>query len=134
MTPETFWKIATIWIVLAVLAIANGALREKVFVPSMGATAATLVSGITLSMAILFATWFSLPWYGPLLSSHYWLIGLLWVLATMLFEVGIGHFVTHQSWQQMRAAYNPFNGNLWVVVLAATFTAPRLAAWLRGMA
>lgn len=133
MTQETFWKSAAIWIALVILAIANGALREKVFVPSMGATAAMLISGITLTIAILLAAWFSLPWYGPLSSSQYWLIGLLWLLATMLVEMGIGHFITHQSWAEMRAAYNPFTGNLWVVVLAATLTAPRLSAQLKGV-
>ncbi|MGQ0622687.1 MAG: hypothetical protein ACT4QA_22750 [Panacagrimonas sp.] len=131
MMIDTFWKAVALWFVLVVLAIANGTLREKVLVPAMGASSALLISGITLSVAIFVVSWFALPWYGPLASSQYWLIGLLWLFMTMLFEFGFGHFIAHKSWVELLDAYNVSKGNLWALVLVATFVSPWLAARLK---
>ncbi|MGQ0696687.1 MAG: hypothetical protein ACT4PZ_00455 [Panacagrimonas sp.] len=132
MMVATFWKTVALWFVLVVLAIANGTLREKMLIPAMGPSAAMLISGITLSVAIFLVSWFTLPWYGPLPSSQYWLIGLLWLLMTVLFEFGFGHFIAHKSWAELLDAYNVSKGNLWTLVLVTTFISPWLAARLKG--
>jgi hypothetical protein len=127
----TFWKAVALWFLLVVLAIANGTLREKVLSPGLGASVGLQISGVTLSFAILLVSWFALPWYGPLRSLQYWLIGLLWLLMTVLFEFGFGHFIAHKSWAELLDAYNVSKGNLWVIVLVAIFVSPRFAALLR---
>ena len=132
MTVATLWKALALWFLLAVLAIANGMLREKVLIPALGASIGMQFSGITLSVAILLVSCFALPWYGALPSIQYWLIGLLWLLMTILFEFGFGHFIAHKSWAELLDAYNVSKGNLWVVVLVATFVSPWLAAQLRS--
>lgn len=132
MATSALLKAVVAWFLLVILAIANGILRDKVLTPALGSPIALPFSGMTLSLFILLVAWFSLPWYGALPSSRYWLIGLLWLLMTILFEFGFGYFVAHKSWAEMLQAYNVVKGNLWVMVLAATFVSPWLAARLRG--
>jgi hypothetical protein len=50
---------------------------------------------------------------------------------TVLFEFGFGHFITHKSWAELLDAYDLSKGNLWVVVLVATFVSPWFASHLR---
>ena len=105
---------------------------EKVLIPALGTTAGMQISGVSLSAAIFVVSWFALPWYGQLASSSYWNLGVLWLVLTILFEFGFGHFVAHKSWADLLDAYNIAKGNLWVVVLVATFLSPWLAAKLKG--
>lgn len=122
-----------LWIVILVLAILNGTLREKLLIPAMGAFAGLIASGIALCACIALVAFLAAPWYGPLSLSQYWLMGLFWLLLTLLFEFGFGLFVQHKDWAQLLEAYTFKGGNLWPVVLAVTFISPWLAARLRGL-
>ena len=131
MSATTLSKAIALWFLLAVLAILNGILREKALIPGFGASAGLKISGVTLSVVILLVSWLALPWYGPLPSFQYWLIGLVWLLMTVLFEFGFGHCIARKSWAELLDAYNVAKGNPWVAVLIATFFSPRLSARLR---
>lgn len=131
MSATTLSKAIALWFLLAVLAILNGILREKALIPGFGASAGLKISGVTLSVVILLVSWLALPWYGPLPSFQYWLIGLVWLLMTVLFEFGFGHFIARKSYAELLDAYNVAKGNPWVAVLIATFFSPRLSARLR---
>ena len=106
-------------------------LREKVLIPAFGASVGLKISGVTLSMVIFLVSCLALPWYGPLPSFQYWLIGLVWLAMTLLFEFGFGLFVAHKSWAELLDGYNVSKGNLWVVVLIVTLFSPWIAARLR---
>lgn len=56
---------------------------------------------------------------------------LPWLLMTVFFEFGFGHFIAHKAWVELLDAYNVSKGNLWLVVLVATFVSPWLAAQLQ---
>jgi len=131
VSATTLSKAIALWFLLAVLAILNGILREKALIPGLGASAGLKISGVTLSVVILLVSWLALPWYGPLPSFQYWLIGLVWLLMTVLFEFGFGHFIARKSYAELLDAYNVAKGNPWVAVLIATFFSPRLSARLR---
>lgn len=104
-------KAVALWLVLVILAILNGTLREKVLIPALGASVGLMISGVTLSVVIFLVSWLALPWYGPLPCSQYWLIGLVWLVMTMLFEFGFGHFIARKSWAELLDAYNVSKGN-----------------------
>ena len=57
-------------------------------------------------------------------ASQAWMIGLMWLLLTVLFEFVFGHYVMKNSWEKLLADYNIFKGRLWVVVLIWTTIAP----------
>jgi hypothetical protein len=65
--------------------------------------------------------------------SGYLLIGILWLILTLVFEFGFGHFLQHKTWPQLLKAYTFQEGNLWPLVLIVTTLAPLLAAYLRGL-
>ncbi len=86
MTFPLFLKASMIWIIIALLAILNGIFRESVLVSIFGPSMAIPVSGIMLSMIIFIITYISLPLFGKHHALTYFVIGLQWVLMTLLFE------------------------------------------------
>ena len=133
MPVAVLLKALFLWIGILVLAILNGDLREKALIPAMGTFGALIASGIVLSVCIGLVAFFAAPWYSPLPSSQYWLIGLFWLILTLLFEFSFGRFVQHKDWTELLQAYTFKGGNIWPVVLAVTLLSPWLAARLRGV-
>ena len=123
-----------LWVLLVGLAILNGAMRERLFVPLLGQSRALPLSGISLSILIFLITVLLVPFLGAVIPSHYWIIGGMWVLMTVLFEFSFGHYIMGESWRTLLEAYNLLEGNLWVVVLITTAVSPYLGAKLRGLA
>ncbi|TDB02999.1 hypothetical protein [Halomonas marinisediminis] len=120
-----------IWFVILMLAIANGVLRESLLVPLLGVPASLVLSGILLSLLILCVAYLSLPWLKLHRPLPLWLIGVGWLALTLAFEFAFG-FWQGKSWPELLEAYTFKGGNIWVVVIAVTVLAPRLAARLRG--
>ncbi len=131
VTTSVWLKAAALWLAILVLAILNGALREKALIPAMGSFAGFVVSGIILSVCIFLVAFLASPWYGPLASRQWLFVGLFWLLLTLAFEFAFGRFVQHQTWAELLDAYTFRGGNIWPIVLAATFISPWLAARLR---
>ena len=131
MTVSLALKALVIWVVILMLAMANGFLREFVLMPRLGTPAALVVSGMLLSALILGVTYLSLPWLQPRGSAQYWLVGFGWLALTLVFEFSFGLW-QGKSWPVMLEAYTFKGGNIWPVVLAVTALAPYLAAKLRG--
>jgi hypothetical protein len=57
-------------------------------------------------------------------SSHALLIGVIWVVSTILFEFIAGHFIFGNSWDHLIADYNILNGRIWSLVLFTILFAP----------
>ncbi|MEW6447103.1 MAG: hypothetical protein AB1426_03305, partial [Bacillota bacterium] len=51
-------------------------------------------------------------------------IGLIWLVLTVAFEFGFGHFVMGHSWSRLLHDYNLLKGRLWVLVLLWVAIAP----------
>lgn len=124
-------KAFAIWVGILVLAVANGVLREAVLMPSLGSTAAFILSGILLSALIIAVAYLSLPWLQVQRPVQLWLIGCFWLTLTLVFEFTFGLW-QGLSWAELLEAYTFKGGNLWPVVLVTIFLAPWIAAWLRG--
>jgi hypothetical protein len=119
------------WFPMVFLAVFNGALRDYTYGKTMSELRAHQLSSVTLIVIFGAYVWIlSSRW--PLDSIHQAVaVGLIWLVFTMLFEVGMGRFLMHQSWSEMIQAYNIFAGNLWPLVLLAVATLPILSYWLR---
>jgi hypothetical protein len=101
-------------------------------VPLLGQRLALPLSGISCSILFFLLTYFTLPWLGQLKPGHYRLIGLAWLTMTVLFEFLFGRLVAHKPWGELLHAYDPFSGNLWLLVLLTIAVSAWLAARLRG--
>lgn len=126
-------KSLAVWLVLVVVAILNGTLRERALIPALGRTRGLQVSGVVLSLLIFLVSLLAVPWFGRLGAAQYWLIGAFWLLLTEAFEFGFGRFVERKSWHELLRAYRLVEGNLWLVVLVVTLASPYLAAKARQL-
>jgi hypothetical protein len=131
MTATVWLKALALWLLILVLAVANGFVREAVLVPALGRFAGLVTSGIVLSLLILMVALLAAPWYGRREAGNYWQIGAAWLVLTVSFEFGMGRLIQHKPWQELLQAYTVSGGNIWPAVLLMVLVAPRLAAWFR---
>ena len=112
------------WLILAVIAIANGIIRQATFGKSMSDLAAHQVSTITAILATGAVVW-GLDRIWPIESAtQAWVIGGCWLLMTALFEFGFGHYVAGHSWERLFADYNLLRGRVWSLFLAWILVLP----------
>jgi hypothetical protein len=122
-----------VWLLLLGLAIANGAVREALLVPRIGAPAAHIVSTLSLCLLILLATWLTAPWVRPPNPAGAWRLGLIWVGLTLSFEFLAGHYLFGASWTTLLTDYDLRRGRVWALVPITTLLAPVLAGRARRL-
>ena len=125
-------KSLLIWLAIIPCAILNGALREVVINPLIGERYAQPLSGVLLCLILFVVCWFFIPRIGRGTAKTYWIIGLLWVIMTILFEFGFG-LLTGDSFMDLIRAYDITTGNLWLLVVIFTGLAPWLTAKTRKL-
>jgi hypothetical protein len=112
------------WILLAVVAIANGVLRQTTYGRIMPELAAHQVSTLTAIIATGAVVWW-LNQVWPIDSSRQaWTIGLAWLLATIIFEFGFGLYVAGHSWSRLLGDYDIVRGRVWIIFLLWLTTIP----------
>jgi hypothetical protein len=111
-----------------VVGVVNGIVRVVVVEPVVGAypahVVATLVTGIP---AFLLVTYLYVR-FGPIDHARRELtaLGVFWLLLTIVFEFGFGHYVVGHPWSRLLADYNLLAGRLWVLVLVVILVGPLL--------
>ncbi|HXF48456.1 MAG TPA: hypothetical protein VNL73_03390 [Verrucomicrobiae bacterium] len=121
-----------IWLILVPLAILNGTVRNYLLVPLVGNGAAHIISSVTLSILIFAVAWFFIGWIHPASAQQALGLGFFWLVLTVLFEFGAGHYLFKNPWEKLLADYDVFKGRVWILVLLATLFAPYAAARMRG--
>ncbi len=108
-------KYLLLWFPMLLLAILNGAFRERAIVPRTSPGVAHRIS--TLTLLLLFAAYFyvlvrTVP---PGSGKQALQAGLMWLLLTLAFEFGFGRY-RGLSYEQMLSEYNILAGKWWVLV------------------
>lgn len=117
---------------MVLLAILNGALREKLYGPHMSELLAHQLSTVSL-MALLAAYLWLLTGFLRIESAGQALaIGMLWLVLTVAFEFLFGHLVMAHPWQALLRDYNLAKGRIWPLVLLWTAAAPYVFYRLRS--
>ena len=112
------------WVGGAVLAVANGTVRELVLLPRMHESTAHQLSTASL-LALLGGYFWVLHRRWPIRTvTTAGRIGATWVLLTVTFEFGLGHYVEGKSWSALTADYDVTDGRIWVFVLLWTAVGP----------
>ena len=115
-----------VWLLLAVVAIANGIVRQYTYGKLMSDLAAHQVSTVTAILATGAVVW-GIHRYWPIDSAaQAWVIGASWLLMTVLFEFGFGHYVAGHSWDRLLADYNILQGRVWSLFLVWILVLPAL--------
>jgi len=123
---ELILRAFAVWLILLLLAVLNGGLREGFLVPRLGAKAAHVVSTLLLSALILGATAPTIGWIAPADERAALGVGALWLGLTLAFEFLGGHFLFQKPWSVLVADYDLTRGRIWVLVLIVTTLAPWL--------
>lgn len=117
------------WFILVILAIINGSIRNFIYQPYAGELPAHQISTIIFCLLILAAAYVFLSLLKKTLTkTQLILIGLFWLVLTILFEFIFQHYVMAKSWQVLLADYNFLQGRIWLLVLIITFLAPYLSS------
>jgi hypothetical protein len=86
-------------------------------------------SAMILAIALVFSRWIGARGSRQLLG-----VGLLWLSLMLGFEILFGHFVFGYSWERIASDYDPRQGGLLSIGMAALTAAPLAAARLRRLA
>ena len=120
-----------IWFGIIPLAFLNGALRESVLIPAMGAIAFP-ISGLLLMLCVFAVSYLFIPRLGGANKSTYVTMGIVWFTATLVFETLLG-IAFGTPFAEILNAYNIFTGNIWLLVVIFIGFAPFIVAKIRKL-
>lgn len=115
------------WLIFMIAAILNGLFRNSFITPRVGEHAGHIISTIIFIIIILIGTYIFINSLKMNYSTtHLLLIGVFWLILTILFEFVFGHYIAGHPWSKLLADYNILKGRVWILVLLTTFIAPLL--------
>ena len=123
---STFTIYILFWLVLMVLAVGNGILREASYGLHLAELHAHQLS--TLVAAALFgvAVWLLSRKRVPASLAQSLQIGVVWLVLTLIFEFLFGHYIAGHSWGRLLQDYDILSGRLWVLLLVWITVLPLL--------
>jgi hypothetical protein len=115
-----FVKYILAWFPMVIIAILNGTLRQYTYGPLMNELTAHQVSTFTgIIFFGIYIYYLTKKW--PLDSASKAIaVGMIWIIMTIMFEFGFGHYVIGHPWQKLLHDYNLFAGRLWILMLIWT--------------
>jgi hypothetical protein len=120
-----------IWLVLICAEILHGILRAIVLVPLVGEFRSNQIGVFSGSAIILVIAYFTIRWIGAKQRSELLIVGFLWLLLTVAFEVLFGRLVMGLGWERFGSDYNLLQGGLMPVGLLVLSLSPMIAARIR---
>ena len=117
-------KYTIAWVGLVVIAIINGAIREKGYKKLVGELRAHQISTFTCIILFGLCVWIlSLIWTIQS-AGQAMTIGFVWLALTVAFEFLFGHYVMKHPWSKLPQDYNILKGRLWGLILIWITIAP----------
>jgi hypothetical protein len=112
---------------IMLLETAHGAVREFFVAPVIGGLRARQW-GVPVGCVIVFVVgWLAAGWLGAHSRRQQLVVGGLWVVFTLVFELSAGRAMGI-SWDRLLAEYNPARGGFMLLGLAFMFVTPMLVA------
>ena len=122
-----------VWLVIILVETMHGIARTLLLVPVVGDFRARQIGVFTGSALILAIAIAFIRWVQPLRLRDALVVGLVWLVLTLVFEVAFGRFVAGATWARLASDYDLAHGGLLPIGLAVETLAPAIAARLRGM-
>jgi len=95
------------WFLFMILAIINAGIRNGIFKPKYGDLVAHQISTIIFIILLLVVTYLVFRLSNIELSNtESILIGVTWLVSTIIFEFIAGHYAFGNSWEKLFADYN----------------------------
>lgn len=122
-----------VWLVLIAVEFCHGILRAIFLVPLVGDFRSRQIGVFTGSLLILAVACVFIRWLHAPDTKSRLLVGVLWLVLTVAFELSIGHFVLGRSWDDLGADYNISRGGFLPTGLVVLELSPVIAAQLRRL-
>ena len=126
-------KAILVWVLIAIGETVNGMFRVHYLNRKMTSRRARQIALISGSFLILFIGWFAVPWIKPETYPECLLIGLIWLLLMLAYDIAFGRFVFHYSWRRIAADFDLRQGNFLAIGMLVIFLAPLLVTKLHGL-
>lgn len=120
-----------VWLVIIAVETVHGILRTLLLVPMMGDFPARQVSVFTGSLLIFGVTLLFINWIAARTTLQLLMVGTIWVLLTILFEITLGRLVLDLSWDRITEDYDITRGGFLGFGLLFMALSPLLAATFR---
>lgn len=118
-----------VWVLFLIIGVMNGIVRNEFYSDSFSELTKHQISSVIFILVLLVIMFLFFNNFGAVYTKKdLWLIGLMWLALTMIFEFGFGHYIFGNSWEILFADYNLMKGRLLGLVLFFTFFGPRLVA------
>jgi hypothetical protein len=120
-----------VWLVMAAVEIAHGALRRLYVEPFVGDWRARQIGAIVGALLVLAVAILTIRWLGTQSWRTLGMIGLFWLVLMVIFEVVGGRLAAGYSWNRILADYDIARGGLLGVGMAVVAASPLIAARVR---
>jgi hypothetical protein len=122
-----------IWLLIISAEFVHGILRTLFLEPLIGDFQARQISVFVGSLIILTIAYFSVQWIRAKNIQSLIVVGLIWLILTLMFEISLGRFVFGFSWKKILSDYDISKGGLLPFGLIILTLSPLIAYKLRGM-
>jgi hypothetical protein len=120
-----------VWLLLIGVETVHGILRPIFLAPLVGDLSARGITVFTGSLLILIVAGLTVRWIRASGKRQLLLVGLIWVILTMLFEVALGRWVLDLPWERIYEDYDLRNGGFLGLGMLFMFFSPLLASQFR---
>ncbi len=120
------WKYIFAWFPMIFIAITNGLFRKKFLSSRLSDLQAHQLSTINIIILLGLYVWLLFNIWLPMSSNQTIVIGLAWLILTVVFEFLFGHYIAGHSWDKLLHDYNILQGRVWILVLLWISIAPYL--------
>jgi hypothetical protein len=111
----------------------HGTLRVAILNRRLGDRRARPIGVFTRSVASIVIVWVTMPWIEATTSSQCLMIGLLWSLLMLGFDIAFGRYYFHFAWRRIAADFDPRKGGLLGLGMATLFFTPVAVTKRRGL-
>lgn len=126
-----FGRALAIWFVIMGVETLHGTLRTLLLAPWLGDLPTRQVGVLIGSLLILLIAHVSAPWLRATTRRSRWLVGMMWVGLTVVFEFSLGYFVLGYGWDRFWQDYDLARGGFMGFGLIVLAAAPAIAARCR---
>lgn len=120
------------WLLIMLAESVQGVLRRLFLVSWIGLQRASQVGVLVAIVLIAVVAVASARWIGLRRAGSLLMVGALWVLLSLAFEIGLGRALGY-GWDRIFADYDLSRGGLMPLGLLAMLAAPLVAARIRGL-
>lgn len=120
-----------VWLVIIATETVHGILRGVLLVPIVGDLPARQIGVLIGSLLIFGVACLFIRWIAAQTNLQLLVVGLLWVVLTVLFEIVLGRLVLGLPWERITEDYDVTCGGIMGLGLLFMAAVPWLAAWFR---